>query len=89
MAIGRAVVASRVDGIPDAVVDGETGLLVPPENPGALAAALAALLADPIRCANFGRRGREVVRQELTWEKAAERYLQTLAAATSAFATSR
>src|SRR5439155_274446 len=39
MASGRAVVASRVDGIPDAVGDGETGLLVPPEDPVALAAA--------------------------------------------------
>src|SRR5207247_1406351 len=44
MASGRAVVASRVDGIPDAVSDGETGLLVQPEDPVALAGALRALL---------------------------------------------
>ncbi len=44
MASGRAVVASRVDGIPDAVGEGETGLLVPPEDPVALAGALRALL---------------------------------------------
>jgi glycosyltransferase involved in cell wall biosynthesis len=43
---GRAVVASRVGGIPDVVVDGETGLLVPPADAGALADALARVLSD-------------------------------------------
>src|SRR5207245_2236045 len=57
MASGRAVVASRVDGIPDAVGDGETGLLVPPEDPVVLAAALGALLEDgPRRERRAGRR---------------------------------
>lgn len=46
MASGRPVVASRVDGIPDAVVDGETGLLVPPDDADALARALARVLDD-------------------------------------------
>jgi glycosyltransferase involved in cell wall biosynthesis len=44
LAYGRAVVASRVGGIPDLVVDGESGLLVPPADPGALAAAIGSLL---------------------------------------------
>ncbi len=83
MATGRAVVASRVDGIPDAVVDGETGLLVQREDVEELTVALATLLADPPRCARFGQRGREVVCQELTWKKVADRYMQTLAAAAS------
>ena len=43
---GRAVVGSRVGGIPDVVADGETGLLVPPEDSGALAEALERVLAD-------------------------------------------
>ena len=47
MALGCAVVASRLSGIDAAVVDGESGLLVPPGDAGALAAALEALLADP------------------------------------------
>ena len=47
MAAGRAVVATRVGGLADAVVHGRTGLLVPPEDPAQLATALARLLRDP------------------------------------------
>lgn len=45
---GSAVVGTRVGGIPEVVDDGVTGLLVPPEDPPALAAALESLLADPV-----------------------------------------
>jgi glycogen(starch) synthase len=78
MASGRAVVATRVDGIPDVVVDGETGLLVPRDDPQKLAEALTALLSDPPRCARFGQSARDVVRRELTWETVANRYMRTL-----------
>lgn len=50
MASGRPVVATRIGGLPDLVSDGETGLLVPPDDPLALRAALARLIADsPLR----------------------------------------
>jgi glycosyltransferase involved in cell wall biosynthesis len=50
MAHGRPVVGTRVGGIPEMVVDGQTGLLVPPRSPGALAAAIDRLLEDePLR----------------------------------------
>jgi glycosyltransferase involved in cell wall biosynthesis len=61
MAAGVPVVASAVSGIPEVVVDGETGWLVPPESPAALAAALAAVLADPAEAARRGDAGRRRV----------------------------
>ena len=54
MAAGCAVVGSRIAGIDAAVVDGESGVLVPPGDPAALAGALADLLADPDRRAKLG-----------------------------------
>ena len=57
MAAGAAVVASDVDCLRD-VVAHAGGVLVPPERPDALAAAVAALLADPARAADLGARGR-------------------------------
>jgi len=61
MAVGLPVVGARVGGIPELVVDGETGLLVEPEDPQALAAALDSLAAEPERRRELGRRGRERV----------------------------
>lgn len=56
MRAGRAVVAARVGGLPEVVADGETGLLVPPEDPAALAAAMDSLTDD--RLVDMGRAGR-------------------------------
>ena len=71
MACGTAVVASAVGGIPEVVSDGETGLLVPPDDPGALAGALGALIADPARAAALGRAGRERAVAEFGWQAVA------------------
>lgn len=57
MAAGVPVVATRVGGVPDVVADGETGLLVPPGDPPALARAIARVLADPARAAEWGAEG--------------------------------
>ena len=67
MACGTAVVASRVGGIPEVVSDGETGLLVPPDDPGALAGALNSLLRDPGRAHAMGERGRERAIADFSW----------------------
>ena len=66
MAAGLAVVATDVPGHRDVVVPGETGLLVTPEDPAALADAIAALLTDPARRKSLGQAGRERVRQEFS-----------------------
>ena len=58
MAAGVAVVASAVGGVPEAVADGETGLLVPPRDIAALARALGGLAGDPARVAAIGAAGR-------------------------------
>ena len=61
MALAPPVVGSPVGGIPEMIVDGETGLLVPPADETALAAALGQLVHDPARRERFGRAGRERV----------------------------
>lgn len=63
MWLGVPVVASRVSGIPEVVVDGGTGWLVPPEDPAALAGALAEVLADPDEARRRGEAGRRRVEE--------------------------
>jgi glycosyltransferase involved in cell wall biosynthesis len=59
---GRAVIGSRVGGIPDLVRDGENGLLVEPEDPAALAEALRRVLSEPQVAAELGAEARASVR---------------------------
>ena len=58
MSAGRAVIGARVGGIPEAVTDGETGMIVPPRDPAALAAAILALAADREKLEKMGRAAR-------------------------------
>jgi len=69
MAHGRAVVASDVGGLRDLVVDGKTGLLVPPGDVPALRAAIERLLADPELRRRLGAAGRERARERFSWER--------------------
>jgi alpha-maltose-1-phosphate synthase len=85
MACGTAVVASAVGGIPEVVVDGETGVLVPYEEAdprgfeAGLAAALSDVLGDPDRAAAMGRAGRERAVAEFGWDAIARRTLEVYA----------
>jgi hypothetical protein len=63
MAAARPVVSTRLAGIPESVVHGETGLLVPPEDTMALAEALSRLIQDAKLRLHYGRAGRERIEQ--------------------------
>jgi glycosyltransferase involved in cell wall biosynthesis len=69
MAAGRPIVASRVATIPEVVVDGETGLLVPAGDPQALSDALADLADQPALAQQFGEAGRERLRRQFSIDK--------------------
>jgi starch synthase len=71
MACGTAVVASKVGGIPEVVADGETGLLVPPDDPDALAESITALTRDRDRAKAMGAAGRERAQSQFDWGKIA------------------
>ncbi|MEM1176847.1 MAG: glycosyltransferase family 4 protein [Acidobacteriota bacterium] len=74
MAAGLPVVATRVSGNPEAVVDGETGYLVPEESAQALAEALERLLTDPVAARAMGERGRERLLENFTIDHIATEY---------------
>jgi glycogen synthase len=89
MACGTPVVASRVGGIPEVVVDGETGWLVPPGDPAALAEALRVSLADPTRARRMGEAGRRRVEAHFSWDRIAEHTLAVYREAIAAKAAAR
>jgi glycosyltransferase involved in cell wall biosynthesis len=74
MLASRPLVATPVQSIPEAVQDGTTGLLVPPENPDALAGAVAELLGDRARREEMGRRGRALALEQFTSQTMARSY---------------
>ena len=84
MASGRAVVASRVAGIPELIDDGHTGLLVPPGDASALASSLSRVLLDDELRGALGRRARGKVTREYGWENIASTYLAIYRAAMAA-----
>jgi glycosyltransferase involved in cell wall biosynthesis len=74
MAGGLPVVATRIAGNDELVVDGETGLLVESENVAELRDAIRKLICDPGLCERMGAASRQRVEQHYTWQKSAESY---------------
>lgn len=78
MAAGLPVVGTRVAGTGEVVIQGETGLLVAPEDEDALGAALAALIKDEPRRAAFGRAGRKRVETTFGWDIVASAWMSVM-----------
>ncbi len=72
MMLGRPVVATTAGGIPEIIEHEKTGLLVPPANPEALAAAIVELLKDPEKAERLARAGQERVVEEFSAERMVE-----------------
>jgi phosphatidylinositol alpha-1,6-mannosyltransferase len=68
-ACGLAVVGGRSGGVPDAVREGETGILVDPDDPAAVAAGVNELLASPERRKRLGAAGRQAVESYYNWDR--------------------
>ena len=78
---GKPVVGGRSGGIPDAVIDGETGLLVDPSDPADIAEAITRLLTEPDLAERLGRGGRRRAVEELSWPEYTKRFGRVLAEA--------
>jgi glycosyltransferase involved in cell wall biosynthesis len=74
MTMARPVVATDVGDLGSIVADGETGVLIPPGDPAALAEALERLLADPALAHRMGAAGRERVLRASSWQAVAEQF---------------
>jgi glycosyltransferase involved in cell wall biosynthesis len=74
MASGLPIVACRSAAVPEVVPDGEAGLLVPPDDPKALARALIRLLSDPLLRRRMGEAGMRKAREH-AWEEIARRFV--------------
>ena len=77
MSCGVPVIATAVGGLIDTVVDGRTGLHVPPRDPEAVVDALRALLPDEVRRRQYGSAGARRARARYTWDRVAALTLQS------------
>jgi glycosyltransferase involved in cell wall biosynthesis len=68
-AMGRPVVATAVDGIPEVIREARTGRLVPPADPAALSRAIRGVLRDPLGAQRMGRAGRDFVLDRFSLER--------------------
>lgn len=80
MACGVPVVVTAVGGFVDSVVDGQTGVQVPPRNPGAIAKVLRALLPNGTRREVLGAAGRDRMRARYSWDRIAAELVQVYSA---------
>jgi phosphatidylinositol alpha-1,6-mannosyltransferase len=75
MALGKAVIATKTGGVPDAITDGENGMLVPEADPAALAKGLVTLASDPALVARLGAAAK-ITAQRYSWPASASRFIE-------------
>ena len=80
-ASGLPVVAARSGGAAEAVIENETGLLVPPDDPQALAQALTRLLNDAALRQRLGSAGRRWVENEMNWDRVGRQFMSIIESA--------
>jgi glycosyltransferase involved in cell wall biosynthesis len=69
MAMEKAIICSKTPGQTDVIIEGETGLYVPPEEPAALRAAICHLLEHQEEAARMGRNGRQLIEERMSLEQ--------------------
>ena len=79
MACGTPVICTQVGGMPELVKDGETGFVVPPNDPVSIREKITLLQSHPDLAREMGERGRELVRKDFTWDRTAERCIHAYA----------
>ena len=89
MATGLPVISSKVGGITEIVVEGETGLLIPPNNIQALVEAIERLLDDEKLRVKMGKEGRRRVERFFTWETHVNKLISLYNKMVSSFQTER
>jgi alpha-maltose-1-phosphate synthase len=82
MAYGVPCIGTTNDAMPEIIADGETGFVVPPDAPDALAARMVELLERPEQARRFGQAGRRRVEERFVWERVVARMMSELASVT-------
>ena len=80
---GLACISTNVSAIPELIIDGETGVLVPPEDPDSMAAAIADLAVNVERRLSLGKRGDARVRADFSFDAGVDRIAEKLGAAST------
>ncbi len=75
----RPVIASRVGGFPEIVIENQTGLLVEPGKPEEIAEAMRFFLRDPVKIEEYGANGKRFLETELSWDSIADKMLDAYA----------
>ena len=77
-ACGRVVLASNMEGLKDAIQEGENGFLVEPENPDAWAKKILEVTKDDQFIQDFGAKAKKYIEENFTWEKISKRYIEEI-----------